>query len=93
MEKYLAKFIPSSTTTTVSKKCGFIIWKDTTLIPFYTNQICCERRLPVPRALVIMGLWLRKIMLAEEIPFFKDMHRYMECSHSLALNFNAKKRK
>ena len=58
--------------------------------PGFSNQICCKRRLAVSRALGHMGLRLREIMLAEEIPIFPDMHRNMECSHALALKLNAK---
>ena len=56
----------------------------------FSNQICCKCRLAVSRALGHMGLRLREIMLAEEIPIFTDMHRNMECSHALALKLNAK---
>ena len=38
MDKYLTNPIPSSGKT-VSKKCGFIIWKDKKVIPFYTNDL------------------------------------------------------
>ena len=38
MDKYLKNPIPSSGKT-VSKKCGFIIWKDKKVIPFYTNDL------------------------------------------------------
>ena len=58
--------------------------------PDFSNQICCKRRLAVSRALGQMGLQLKEIMMAEEIPIFPDMHRNMECSHVLALGINAK---
>ena len=39
MDKYLKNPISSSANTVVSKKCGFIVWKDKKVIPFYTNDL------------------------------------------------------
>ena len=39
MDNYLKNPIPSSRKTAVSKKCLFIVWKDTKVIPFYTNDL------------------------------------------------------
>ena len=58
--------------------------------PGFSIQMCCKRKLVVPRALGHMGLQFREIMMAEEIPIFPNMHRNMECSHDLALKLNAK---
>ena len=58
--------------------------------PGFSGQICTEHRLAVSRALGIMGMNLRNIMLREHIPIFHHKDRNKECSNQLGLKLNSK---
>ena len=58
--------------------------------PWVSNQICTEHRLAVSRALGIMRMNLRNIMLRKHIPIFPDKDRNKECSDQLRLQLNSK---
>ena len=58
--------------------------------PGFSDQICTEHRLAVSRALGIMGMNLRNIMLREHIPIFHHKDRNKECSNQLGLKLNSK---